>query len=236
MLHFRSPAVENDLDLRVGSLAGLGAMAMPEFSVSGLAQSSVIETARGPVLARDLRAGDRVVTRDNGLQSVRWVGTSTVMYDDEPKAGEAQPKTQTHQGPVRIRAGAFGTDPEAGNLVLAPGHRVLVRHALNELLFATDEVMAPIGDLTHLDGVDFVPRSVGRWTQVLLDSHEMLRVNGLWVESFAPDMWSIRVAYPEEWDAITDAMPRLRYESAEASYVEARLTVDDREARLLDSI
>lgn len=238
MLHFRSPAVENDLpatlDQRAGVLSALGPVAMPEFATSGVAQASVIETARGPVLARDIRVGDRVITRDNGLQSVRWVGTSTVIYV-EPEAGEAV-SDHRHRGPVRLRAGALGSNPDAGNLVLAPGQRVLVRNPLNELLFATNEVMASVGDLTHIDGVDFAPRAVGRWTHLLLDQHELIQVNGLWMESFAPDMWSIRVAYPEEWHAITEAMPRLRYDNTAANYVEARLTVDDREAQMINSI
>lgn len=236
MLHFRSPAVENDLppalDLRAGSLSALGPVAMPEFAASGLSQVSVIETARGPVLARDLRLGDRVLTRDNGLQQVRWIGTSTVMYDGDDQSDPHAPKS----GPVRIRAGALGSNPEAGNLVLAPGQRALARHPLNEALFATDEVMVPVGHLTHIDGVDIAPRSMGRWSHVLLDHHELIRVNGLWVESFAPDMWSIRVAYPEHWHEITEAMPCLRFENTVANYVEARITLDAREARLLDAI
>ncbi|MCB1338385.1 MAG: Hint domain-containing protein [Maritimibacter sp.] len=236
MLHFRSPAVENDLppalDLRTGDLAGLGRAVAPEFATSGLAQSSVVETARGPVLARDLRLGDKVVTRDKGLQSIRWIGESTVMYG-EP---DAAPDDMTGPRPIRIRAGAHGTSADAGNLVVAPGQRLLVRNPLNELLFATDEVMAEAGDLTHLADIDAVPRAVGRWMHLLLDSHELLRVNGIWMESFAPDMWAIRVAYPEEWHQITEAMPRLKYESTAANYVEARLSLDDREARLIDSI
>lgn len=236
MLHFRSPAIENDLppalDLRAGSLSALGPVAMPEFAASGLAQGSVIETIRGPILARDLRLGDRVLTRDNGLQPVRWIGTSTVMYDDD----ETADPDVTRLGPVRIRAGALGSHTEAGNLVLAPGQRLLARHPLTELLFATDEVMAPVGDLTHIDGVDISPRSMGRWSHILFDRHELIRVNGLWMESFAPDMWSIRVAYPEQWHEIAEAMPRLRYENTAANYIEARLTLNAREARLLDSI
>lgn len=236
MLHFRSPAVENDLppalDLRSDSLSSLTTVSMPQFSTSGLAQNSVIATARGPVLARDLRLDDRVMTRDHGLQPVRWVGSSTVMYDDALAADIDQPRN----GPVRIRAGMCGSDPEAGNLILSPGQRLLVRHPLNELIFAAGEVMATACDLTHIDGIDQAPRSVGRWTHVLLDHHDLIQVNGLWMESFAPDMWSIRVAYPEEWHDITEAMPRLRYENSSANYVETRITLDDREAGLIDTI
>lgn len=229
MLHFRSPAVESRppaLDLGPTFLAERGPMAMPEFAVSGLAPSSVVETARGPVLARDLHVGDRVATFDNGLRPVRWVGTSTMMY-----AGDGEPP---HRSPVRIRAGAFGRDADAGNLVLAPDQRVLVRNAVNESLFGTGDVMASAGDLTHLDGVDFVPRSVSRWSHILLDGHEMIRANGFWVESFSPDMWSIRAAYPDQWSAIIEAMPRLRYDSARAGFTETRISLDAREAGLID--
>lgn len=236
MLHFRSPAAENDLppalDLRAGSVSALKPVALPEFAASGFANGSVVETARGPVLARDLRLGDRLLTRDNGLQPVRWIGTSTVMYEDE----QGRETDADKLGPVRIRAGAQGSSPDAGNLILAPGQRVLVRNPMNEILFATDEVLASVVDLTHLDGVDIAPRGIGRWTHVLLDIHDLIRVNGLWMESFAPDMWSIRVAYPEQWHDITESIPRLRYDNAAASYVEPRISLDAREARMLDAI
>ena len=234
MLHFRSPAVENDLPPALDPRTGLGPVASPEFAVSGFAPSSVVETARGPILARDLRLGDKLVTRDKGLQPLRWIGESTVMYADV--SGEELAEGAVRRGPVRIRAGSQGSNPDAGNLVVAPGQRLLARNSLNELLFATDEVMVAAGDMTHLDGIDTVPRDVGRWMHLLLDSHELLRVNGIWMESFAPDMWSVRVAYPEQWHDITEAMPRLKYENTAANYVEARLSLDAREARLIDGL
>ena len=120
--------------------------------------------------------------------------------------------------------------------MLAPGQRILLRGGKNTLYFATDEVLVRAGDLTHLDGIDTVARDIGHWVHVLFDRHELIRVNGIWMESFAPDMWSVRVAYPEEWHAITDAMPRLKYENTAANYVEARLSLDAREARLIDGL
>lgn len=234
MLHFRSPAVENDLPPALDAGTGLGPLAATEFALSGFSPSSVVETARGPVLARDMRLGDKLVTRDKGFQPVRWIGQSSVLYGD-PTA-KADPAEAPMSGPVRIRAGSQGTNPDAGNLIVAPGQRLLAQNPLNELLFATDEVMVSAGDMLHLDGIDAVPRDVGRWVHLLLDSHELVRVNGIWIESFAPDMWSLRVAYPQEWHAITEAMPRLKYENTAASYVEARLSLDAREARLIDAL
>jgi len=234
MLHFRSPAVENDLPPALEQRPDLGPVATPEFAVSGFAPSSMVETARGPVLARDLRLGDKLITRDKGLQPVRWIGESTVMYGDT--AAQDRTESGPRHGPVRIRAGSQGSNHDTGNLVVAPGQRLLVRNPLNELLFATDEVMVAAGDMTHLDGIDTVPRDVGRWVHLLLDSHELLRVNGIWMESFAPDMWSVRVGFPDQWHDITEAMPRLKYENTAANYVEARLSLDAREARLIDGL
>ena len=37
-----------------------------------------IMTNRGVVRAIDLKVGDRVITRDNGLQTVRWVGHKSI--------------------------------------------------------------------------------------------------------------------------------------------------------------
>lgn len=232
MLHFRSPAVDRDLDPSLGlRLDGRGASPLTTFSTSGLAPSALVETAHGPTLARDLKPGDEVMTRDNGLVSVRWVGESMSVYDnDDPTANDEA------RGPVRVKAGTCGTDPEAGNLVLNAGHRLLVRNPVNELYFGTEEVMAEVGDLAHIDGVDFVPRSVMRFKHVLLDTHELIRANGIWMESFSPEMWSIRVGFPTEWEAITEAVPRLRYENGDANYISPRMSLDKREARLIDMV
>ncbi len=232
MLHFRSPAVDRDLDPGLGLRPeGRGGSPLTTFSISGLAPSAVVETANGPTLARDLKAGDQVLTRDSGKVSVRWVGESMSVYDNENAGAK-----DDERGPVRVRAGACGTDPDAGNLVLNAGHRLLVRNPLNDLYFGTDEVMAEVGDLTHLDGVDFVPRSVMRFKHVLLDSHELIRANGIWMESFSPEMWAIRVGFPTEWEEITESVPRLRYENGEANYIAPRLSLNAGEARLIDDI
>lgn len=227
MLYFRSPADSADLRELLGADAASGPQIAAEFSASGIAQSSLVETTRGLVLARDLRVGDRVITRDTGAQKVRWLGSSMVCYPERETGGPG-----THR-PVRIRAGALGSSDAGGNLVLAPGQRLLLQGGMNSLLFAADEVLVRAADLTHLDGIDFVPRDSGRWTHVLFDRHEMIRVNGIWMESFAPDLWSIRTGHPEHWEAITEAMPRLRFDGGQAAYVENRVSLDAREARLL---
>ncbi|MCB2159770.1 MAG: Hint domain-containing protein, partial [Rhodobacteraceae bacterium] len=45
----------------------------------------VIATEEGEVPAETLRVGDRVLTRDNGVQRIRWIGSSA-LTDDMLKA------------------------------------------------------------------------------------------------------------------------------------------------------
>ena len=61
MLHFRSPAVDRDLD--PGLLDARGSSPLTTFSTSGLAPSAVVDTIDGPKLSRDLKAGDQVIPR-----------------------------------------------------------------------------------------------------------------------------------------------------------------------------
>ncbi|MBV7379348.1 Hint domain-containing protein [Maritimibacter dapengensis] len=232
MLHFRSPAVDRDLDPGLGlETTENGSSLLTTFSLTGLAPSAVVDTAQGSKLAKDLEAGMQVLTRDNGHATIRWVGESMSIYrNDDVNAPDHM------RGPVRVKAGAWGTDPEAGNLVLNAGHRLLVRNPKNDLYFGTDEVIASVGDLTHLSGIDYVLRSVMRFKHVLLDTHELIRANGIWMESFSPEMWAIRVGFPSEWEEITECVPRLRYESGEANYIAPRMSLNTGEARLIDAV
>jgi 4-hydroxy-tetrahydrodipicolinate synthase len=38
----------------------------------------MIDTRRGPVAVGELRVGDRVLTRDNGFRTIRWIGSRTL--------------------------------------------------------------------------------------------------------------------------------------------------------------
>ena len=56
---------------------------------------TLIATPQGERKVEDLQAGDRVITRDNGIQEIRWIGTRTL------EAGDLKER----------RASAAGSDP-----------------------------------------------------------------------------------------------------------------------------
>lgn len=138
-----------------------------------------IRTEGGPRMVETLRPGDRVQTRDNGLQEVLWTG--------QRRMSGARLFAMPHLRPVRFRAGAFGIARPDADLLVSPQHRMLLRGPAARALFNTDEVLVAAQDL--LNGrniiVDHDLREVS-YVHVLLPNHNILWANGLESESFHP--------------------------------------------------
>lgn len=137
---------------------------------------TLIETDQGPVPVEDLTVGMRVLTRDHGGQSIRWIGRSTRVAEGV-------------QAPVRFAANALGEHDE---IELSPSHRVLVQSATAEVLFGQDEVLVPahhlVNDTSIRRRVDGQPVT---YFHVLFDRHEVIRGNGLESESYHPGAASL---------------------------------------------
>ena len=140
---------------------------------------TLIDTADGPRPVEALAEGDRVQTRDNGLQQVLWTGsrrmTGARLF--------AMPRLR----PVRIRTGAFGVERPDQELLVSPEHRMLVTGAVAQSLFNTPEVLVAAKDLVNggTITVDTDVREV-TYVHILLPRHEVIRANGVDTESFHP--------------------------------------------------
>ena len=88
---------------------------------------TLIATPRGEVAIEALRAGDRVFTRDNGIQTIRWIGRRDLTRDD--LAGNPALR------PVRIAKGALGNGLPEADMQISPNHRMLLTWKQAELLF-----------------------------------------------------------------------------------------------------
>lgn len=135
-----------------------------------------IATIRGPVPAGDLRAGDRVLTRDNGYRPVRWVGRRHLPA--------AELVVWDRFRPIRLAAGALGPGWPAQDLVVSPQHRLLVAGAEVRDLTDCDEALVPARQLLSLPGVTLESPEAGvSYVNLLLDRHEILLAEGAWAES-----------------------------------------------------
>ncbi|MCJ8139069.1 Hint domain-containing protein [Falsirhodobacter halotolerans] len=141
-----------------------------------LTPGAMILTTSGLRPVETLRAGDMVITRDNGPQAIRWIGNSTV-------------SGQGAFAPVRLLQGAV--PGLTADLLVSPQHRMLLQSFRSELMFGAREVLTAAKHM--VDGTRAVIEEVEQVTylHMIFDKHEVIFANGAPTESFHPASYSI---------------------------------------------
>ncbi len=165
-------------------------------------RDSMILTPRGEIAVQDLRVGDLVVTRDNGLRPIRWIGSRALDKVDLALA----PKLR----PIRIRAGALGANTPASDLMVSPQHRILIRSSIAQRMFGADEVLIAARQLTGLDGIDEVVVEAVEYFHILFDRHEIVVSNGAETESLFTGPEAMKALGQAAQDEILSLFPELR--------------------------
>ena len=166
------------------------------------AAGTLIETADGPRAVEELKIGDLVETRDNGLQPIRWAGMRHLSAADL----EANPKLR----PIRIRKGALGSGLPAADLVVSPQHRVLVRSRIAQRMFGADEVLVAARQLCQIDGIDIAGDAEGvSYHHIMFDRHEVVISNGAETESLFTGPEALRAVGPAAREEIFTLFPEL---------------------------
>lgn len=184
-----------------------------------------IATPRGECAVEDLRVGDRVITRDNGLQEIRWIGQCTLTDEELRKA--------PHLRPVMIRAGALGRGLPLHDMLVSPQHRMLLNSERAALYFEEREVLASAKHLTGMDGVDVAAACATTYVHFMFDQHEVVLSNGAWSESFQPGAQVLDGLGDAQRDEIFELFPDLRDRQGIEGYQAARRSLKKHEARLL---
>ncbi len=187
-----------------------------------------IRCGDGDKLVQDLVEGDRIQTRDNGLQEVLWIGTRRLtgarLY--------AMPELR----PIRLRAGALGLDVPDEDLIVSPQHRLLVRGARAQALFNTDEVLVRAEDMIDHRRVvvDHSLREV-TYVHLLLERHEVVWANGVETESFHPAAAALESVEAGQRARLLERLPHL--EADPNTYGDyARRTLNAAEAAILQGM
>ncbi len=184
-----------------------------------------ILTPMGEVAVENLREGDQVVTRDNGLQTIRWAGRKHVSGRDLMVRPELRP--------ILIKQGALGPNQPERDMMVSPSHRMLLVSEQAELLFEEREVLVAAKHLTHLDGVEQIDVVGVDYIHFLCDNHEVVLADGAWSESFQPGEYSMNGIGKEQRDEIYALFPELQQREGLAGYTAARLSLKRHEAKLL---
>ncbi|WP_424942946.1 Hint domain-containing protein [Aliiroseovarius crassostreae] len=180
------------------------------------ARNTRIDTPFGPRPVQDLQPGDLVITRDHGLQPVRWIGARSVV-------GKGR------FAPIRICKGAIGNSRA---LLVSPQHRMLYGGGDANLMFGQDEVLIPAKHLVDARRIYREVRPEVTYYHLLFDRHEIIFAEGVPSESFHPAEPVLDGLINETREELFALFPELR--SAPSRYgPTARRVLKEFEARLI---
>lgn len=129
----------------------------------------------------DLRAGDRILTRDAGPQQIRWIGSSTV-------------RAVGAFAPILIRARALNNE---NDLVVSPEHRLFVYQRSDRIGAGQNEILVKARHLLNGDSVVRQDGGFVDYFQILFDKHHIIYAEGIAAESMLVD-GRTRSALPPE--------------------------------------
>ena len=186
---------------------------------------TMIATPRGEVPVETLRAGDKIVTRDNGLQEIRWVGAKPLTWQEMAVA--------PHLRPVLVKRGSLGNGLPERDMMVSPNHRLLVANDRTALYFDEHEVLVSAKHLVGSTGIHAVESMQTTYIHFMFDQHEVVLSNGAWTESFQPGDYTLKGMGNAQRNEIFELFPGLKTQEGVEGYTAARKTLKRHEARLL---
>ncbi|SEW02494.1 Hint domain-containing protein [Cognatiyoonia koreensis] len=119
----------------------------------------------------EMKVGDRVLTRDDGPQAVRWIGQTTL-------------RAVGDFAPVVIKKGALHNEHD---LVVSPDHRIFVYQRQDRLGAGRNEVLIKVRHLINGESVYQRDGGFVDYFQLLFDDHQIIYAEGIAAESLLID-------------------------------------------------
>ncbi|SHG22643.1 Hint domain-containing protein [Cognatishimia maritima] len=160
-------------------------------AIAGIAAQALVMTLDGQKPAGQLRAGDRLLTRDSGYQPLLW-----------QKLWQGDAQTQCY----RLKATHSQQDTHilvtAGQGILLSGREVLARYGAGEFLVKAADLSAMTRTGFAVDRTDPMP-----FVTLLLAQHELINVDGIWVSSLLPNAELRSRLTQQEHAALAEILP-----------------------------
>ncbi|MDC0343566.1 Hint domain-containing protein [bacterium] len=138
-----------------------------------------------------LNVGDRVLTRDDGVQEIRWIGSSTT-------------RAQGDMAPILIEAGALNN---ANDLIVSPNHRLFVYQREDRIGAGQAELMVKARHLLNGDTVRVAHGGFVDYFQILFDRHHIIYAEGIAAESMLVDPRTKPSLPSELLEKLTEVIP-----------------------------
>ena len=142
-------------------------------------------------LIEDLRIGDRILTRDDGIQAIRWISQTTVRA-----VGEF--------APIRIHAGTLNNEHD---LIVSPDHRLFIYQRSDKVGAGRSELLVKARHLVNGSTVTLMEGGFVDYFQLLFDSHQIIYAEGIAAETMLIDPRTKPVLPEELSQALGEVIP-----------------------------
>jgi len=160
------------------------APALPLFedAFCAFARGTLVTTEFGSTAVEDLMPGDRIQTLDNGMQTLLWVGSMSLI----PNA-KGQSKRMTRL--TRFSADSLGFGRPSPDLLLGPAANLFQKNSRLPEACGSDKAVLPASGFTDGESVISVcPATPVQVFHLAFKNHQIIRVNGLECESYHPGL------------------------------------------------
>ncbi|MFC6638486.1 hypothetical protein GV827_01120 [Sulfitobacter sp. JBTF-M27] len=142
-------------------------------------------------LIEDLRIGDRILTRDDGIQAIRWISQTTV-------------RAMGEFAPIRIHAGTLNNEHD---LIVSPDHRLFIYQRSDEVGAGRSELLVKARHLVNGFTVTLMEGGFVDYFQLLFDSHQIIYAEGIAAETMLIDPRTKPVLPEELSQALGEVIP-----------------------------
>ncbi len=173
-----------------------------EDAFMAFARGTLIATENGQTAVEDLEPGMLVRTDSEQLRPLLWIGSTTLI----PSAFSEKPGESPRL--TRIASDTFGLDRPAPDLVLGPRARALYRSTRCREMLGADKAFAPAHAL--MDGINVIglnPLAPIQLYHLFLHGQQVIRANGIEVESYHPGQHIESMMDPEDGEEFLGLFP-----------------------------
>lgn len=137
-------------------------------NVAGLAAGTTVMTLDGEKSVEDLKAGDRIITRDSGMAILREVRTK-----------------EAHIASIQIKAGSLGHTRPTDDMLVGPDTLVHIRDWRAKALFGADVATVKAKRLIDGEFVSEVDACKMTMSELVFDKQHIIYADGLEIASAA---------------------------------------------------
>lgn len=185
-----------------------------------------IATPKGEYLVEDLQVGDKVITRDNGTQEIRWIGMR--------RLDGRELQANQHLRPILFQQGSLGHGLPERDMLVSPNHRMLVANDKVSLFFKESEVLVAAKHLLSTKaGIQNIASMGTTYIHFMFDRHEVILANGAWSESFQPADKTLKGLGNAQRNELYELFPELKEEKGAEAYASARRTLKKHQVKML---